>query len=313
MKYPDQLEIKPLAGPPVASVRVPGSKSITNRALVLAALTSKGFATALRGALRSEDTEVMVEALRALGFRVLTEWPENAVFVSSGQEEPTIPARGADLYVANSGTTMRFLTALVALGQGRFRLDGVPRMRERPIGHLLDALQALGVDVQSEANNGCPPVVVQGDGIAGGDVTIRADISSQFLSGLLMAAPCARGDVTIRLDGPLVSWPYIFMTIRMMAAFRLQVEERITPAESVKEELAASALLTGNRQEWGELIQKLPQGLSFFIRGRQYRSVEDFEGQLEKRAVRDFDPRHHVWLRDYWIEPDASAASYFFA
>ena len=144
MALPDALAVTPLTRPPVATIQVPGSKSITNRALVLAALSAKGYACALRGVLRSEDTEVMIEALRALGFRVLTEWPQSVVFVSSGEEEPRIPARQADLFVANSGTTMRFLTALVCLGHGRYRLDGVTRMRERPIEDLLDALRQLG-------------------------------------------------------------------------------------------------------------------------------------------------------------------------
>src|SRR6516162_8248920 len=102
--YPERIEIAPLTKPPSATVRVPGSKSITNRALVLAALTAKGYACALRGALRSEDTEMMVEGLQSLGFRVLTDWPESAIFVSSKEDEPRIPTTGADLYVANSGT-----------------------------------------------------------------------------------------------------------------------------------------------------------------------------------------------------------------
>src|SRR5438552_12954683 len=185
---PETLEIRPLSQPRVAAVRVPGSKSITNRALVLAALTAKGFACVLRGALRSEDTEVMIEALRALGFRVFTEWPESVVVVSSREEEPIIPAEEADLFVANSGTTMRFLTALVSLGHGRYRLDGVPRMRERPIEDLLAALRQLGVLAYSENNNGCPPVVVLALGLRGGNVRIKGDVSSQFLSALLMAA-----------------------------------------------------------------------------------------------------------------------------
>ena len=116
-------EVQPLNGVFDAQVQVPGSKSITNRALVLAALTAKGYACALHGALRSEDTEVMIEALRALGFRVLTDWPESRIYVSSGEDEPLIPARSADLFVGNSGTTMRFLTAMVSLGHGRYRLD----------------------------------------------------------------------------------------------------------------------------------------------------------------------------------------------
>src|SRR5439155_20737344 len=118
-----------LTQPPRATVTVPGSKSITNRALVLAALTAQGAVRTLAGVVRSEDTEVMSEGLRALGFGVLTDWSEPAVFVSSEVGYSPIPALRADLFVANSGTTMRFLTALVSLGHGRFRLDGVARMR----------------------------------------------------------------------------------------------------------------------------------------------------------------------------------------
>src|SRR5262249_11144453 len=153
--------------PPSAALEVPGSKSITNRALVLAALTAKGCACALRGVLRSEDTEVMIKALRALGFRVLTEWAESAVFVRSGEEEHLIPVREAGLYVANSGTTMRFLTAMVALGHGRYRLHGTARMHERPIEDLLSALRQLGVKAYCENDNGCPPVIVLANGLNG--------------------------------------------------------------------------------------------------------------------------------------------------
>src|SRR5690348_1458162 len=178
--YPETLEIRPLGRPPSAAVEVPGSKSITNRALVLAALlAARGGVHELRGALRSEDTEVMIEALRALGFRVLTEWPEAAVFVSAPAGYSLIPGRRADLFVANSGTTMRFLTAMVSLGHGHFRLDGVPRMRERPIQDLLDALNQLGVAAASEAGNGCPPVVIKADGLPGGAVRMKGDVSSQ--------------------------------------------------------------------------------------------------------------------------------------
>ena len=257
MRYPDRLPIRPLDRPPDATVRVPGSKSITNRALVLAALTGKGDAWALRGALRSEDTELMVEALRTLGFRVLTEWEDAAVFVSSAEDGPLIPSPGAELFVGNSGTTMRFLTAMVGLGHGRFRLDGVPRMRERPIQDLLDALGQLGVRAFSERGNGCPPVVVEADGLAGGTVRIRGDISSQFLSGLLMAAPFARGEVAIEVEGPLVSRPYVAMTLAMMRHF------------------GANVTAAGDRR--------------FHVAGRRPAGVGS-----------------------YTIEPDASAASYFF-
>ena len=287
----DRREIVPLTKPPSATVRVPGSKSITNRALVLAALTAKGFGYALRGVLRSEDTEVMIDSLRALGFRVLTEWPESMVLVSSGEDEPTIPAREADLFVANSGTSMRFLTALVSLGHGRYRLDGVPRMRERPIEDLLDALRQLGVDARSENNNGCPPVVITSDGLKGGDLLnpnkarIRGNISSQFLSGLLMVAPFAQGRVNLTVDGPLVSRPYVEMTLRMLHSWDLSVLEL-----------------------WGD------EEAEFSFLGHE-EATRTQRAADHKRAMvfrEGFDPRRHSWACEYFIEPDASAASYFF-
>jgi 3-phosphoshikimate 1-carboxyvinyltransferase len=282
MALPDQLEIIPLSKPPATAIRVPGSKSITNRALVLAALTAKGFACALRGVLRSEDTEVMIEALRALGFRVLTEWDESAVFVSSREDSPLIPAQEADLFVGNSGTTMRFLTAMLSLGHGRFRLDGVPRMRERPIEDLLAALRQLGVSAYSEKQNGCPPVIVEANGLNGGSVRIKGDVSSQFLSGLLMAAPFAQDEIAVEVDGPLVSWPYVFLTTQMM-------------------------------RQWGLMLMHTVDGTHFRVFGRQWRGLEDRADELEAEVLREgYDPRCPVWLHEYQIEPDASAASYFF-
>jgi 3-phosphoshikimate 1-carboxyvinyltransferase len=224
--YPTRLAVEPLGRPPTATVRVPGSKSITNRALVLAALCSRVRQPRLYGCLCSEDTEVMIAALRQLGFVVQTDWHavDPVVTVFRG-DRPLIPATSADLYVANSGTTMRFLTAMVGLGHGRYRLDGVPRMRERPIEDLLAALRQLGVDARSEKGNGCPPVVVEANGMKGGRVSIRGDVSSQFLSALLMAAPFAGGDVVIEVQGPLVSRPYVNMTIHQMRTWQLMVSE----------------------------------------------------------------------------------------
>src|SRR5262245_25356752 len=187
MSFQATLSIAPLTKAPAVTISVPGSKSITNRALILAALTGKGFVWTLRGVLHSQDTEVMVEALRTLGFHVLADWPHASAFVSSEEDEPMIPAQGADLFVANSGTTMRFLTALVSLGHGRFRLDGTPRMRQRPIEDLLVALRQLGVNAFSEEGNGCPPAIVEADGLDGGKVRLAGNVSSQFLSGLLLA------------------------------------------------------------------------------------------------------------------------------
>ncbi len=221
--FPDELPIVPLDRLPDAAIHVPGSKSITNRALVLAALARQFDSCELRGVLRSEDTEVMVGSLRVLDFRIETDWPRNALRIFHGQGQNPIPASDADLFVANSGTTMRFLTALVSLGHGRYRLDGVARMRERPIEDLLSALHQLGVRAYSEKGNGCPPVVVDAAGIDGGRVEIKGDISSQFLSGLLMAAPLARDEVTVQVRGRLVSWPYVLMTVEIAKQFGAEI------------------------------------------------------------------------------------------
>ena len=223
--YPDALEIKPLKKPPEATIRVPGSKSITNRALVLGALCSKGMDHQIRGALHSEDTEVMVQGLRELGFRIWSDEdrPEGGLHISSEEADDMIPAHGAELFAANSGTTIRFLTALVSLGRGKFRLDGSPRMRQRPIEYLSAALCQLGAKVYSERGNNCPPVIVEANGLRGGHAHIPGDISSQFLSALLMVAPFAREPVSIQVEGPLVSWPYVTMTIDMMQRMQIPV------------------------------------------------------------------------------------------
>jgi 3-phosphoshikimate 1-carboxyvinyltransferase len=227
--YPPELEIVPLAAPPNADATVPGSKSITNRALVLAAITSWQGPCRLTGALRSEDTEVMVGALRQLGFAVEVRWHAATVIVGpSPQSNGEYPPFPADLFVANSGTTMRFLAALVTLGRGRFRIDGVPRMRERPIEDLLDALRQVGVVARSEFGNGCPPVIIEAARFwKGHRLTVRGGTSSQFLTALLMVAPLAVADAgtfRIELDGPLVSEPYVAMTVAMMARWGLLVE-----------------------------------------------------------------------------------------
>lgn len=237
-----------------ARVRPPGSKSITNRALVCAALAD-GPST-LVGALESEDTRVMADGLRQLGVAIDADPAGNRRVVHGGGGAIAVPP--AALYVANSGTTIRFLAALVSLGRGTFRLDGTPRMRQRPIGDLVESLRQLGVDAACEGLGGCPPVVVRAAGLPGGQADIRGDVSSQFLSGLLMAAPYARQPVTLTVTGTLVSQPYVRMTLAVMKAFGIDV-----PA--------------------GELRRfDVPSGLRY-------------------RGCR------------YAIEPDASAASYFFA
>jgi 3-phosphoshikimate 1-carboxyvinyltransferase len=170
---------------------------------------------------------VMIEALRALGIAIDHDPVDcTARVVGCGGE---LPANGAELYIANSGTTVRFLTALVALGHGCFRLHGTPRMHERPIQDLLDALADVDVNARSEAGNGCPPVLVDADGMRLDKVSIRADVSSQFTSALLLVAPSATSraggiPVEIEIAGGLVSKPYVEMTARVMEAFGATVE-----------------------------------------------------------------------------------------
>jgi 3-phosphoshikimate 1-carboxyvinyltransferase len=216
----DSIEIEPVKKPLCARVRPPGSKSITNRALVCAAL-AEGTST-LRGALDSEDTQVMIAALGALGIAVEVQVAGQTLVVAGTCGR--IPAVEAELHCANSGTTIRFLTVLATLGHGAIRLDGVERMRERPIADLLDALNQLGANARSEGQNGCPPVVVHANGLAGGTATVRGDISSQFLSGLLLATPGATSPVELKIIGTLVSQPYVRMTLAVMQSFGVEVK-----------------------------------------------------------------------------------------
>jgi len=218
--YPDLLPIQPLESPPDTVIAVPGSKSITNRALILAALAEGR--SALRGALFSDDTRVMIGALRRLGFDVEAE--EASEKISVGGQGGRIPATEAGLFTGNSGTSIRFLTALTALGRGRYRLDGTERMRQRPQGDLLEALQSLGVTAVSEAGNGCPPIRIESaEGLRGGTVRLRAEASSQFLTALLMVAPYASSDLTMEVVGPLRPF-YVEITRRMMAQWGVQAE-----------------------------------------------------------------------------------------
>ena len=255
----DSIEIRP-SGPLRATIRPPGSKSITNRALVCAALAHGE--SLLSGALESDDTRVMIEGLRQLGLTVEHDRRARTIRVTGCDGRP--PAAAADLALGNSGTTVRFLTAMATLGHGVYRLDGTPRMRQRPIQDLLDALTQLGGDAVSEAGSGCPPVVVRAAGLPGGRAEVAGDISSQFLSAVLQAAPCAAGEVVLSVRGELVSKPYVAMTLAVMRAFGVET------------------LWQGPDAQPGRLSYVVPAPQSY--RGGAYA-----------------------------IEPDASAASYFFA
>lgn len=247
------LEITPVSRPIRGRIRPPGSKSITNRALIVAALAEG--TSVLTGVLDSDDTRVMAESLRRLGLD-LTRDADTAEIRLTGCGG-NVPGKAAALYLQNSGTSIRFLTALCALGEGRFQLDGNVRMRERPIAPLVDALRAWGAEIHCDSTNGCPPVILNAHGLPGGRIDVAGDLSSQYLSALLMAAPCASGPVEIRVTGELVSRPYIDMTIAVMRSFGATIDE--------------------------------PAANSFHISRGGYHAT------------------------DYSIEPDASAASYFFA
>jgi 3-phosphoshikimate 1-carboxyvinyltransferase len=217
VRKPPVREITPLAAPPDAAVPVPGSKSLTNRVLVLAALAEGS--SRLANALFSDDTAVMVESLQRLGFRVEVD-PAAPTMTVHGQGG-VIPEGSAELFAGGAGTVARFLTAVACLGRGRYRIDGIPRMRERPIRDLMDALGMLGASVT--ATGGCPPVTVEARGLRGGRAVVRGDVSSQFVSALLMAAPYADGDVEVVVEGRLVGAPYVEMTLAVMEAFGVEV------------------------------------------------------------------------------------------
>lgn len=250
---PDSLPIQPVTGPIRGSIRPPGSKSLTNRALVVSALAAGE--TLLSGVLDSGDTRVMIESLGRLGIEVVHDVEAGTARVVGCAGN--LPATSADLWLENSGTSIRFLTAMTSLGRGTFRLDGNDRMRERPIKDLVTALKQLGVDVACELDTDCPPVVVTTNGLNGGIATISGSISSQYLSALLMAAPGSKSDIELQLSSQLVSQPYVDMTMGVMAQFGVAVDTT-TPGQ-------------------------------YRVTPQSYQATE------------------------YDIEPDASAASYFFA
>lgn len=208
------------SGPIDADCRLPGSKSLTNRALVIAAMADGQ--SRLDGCLFADDTRAMLGGLEAMGFRVQIDEKAERVLVDG--LGGYVPSKQAEIDVAASGTTVRFLTAMLTVASGKYRLSGTKRLNQRPIGDLLDALNQLGATVRSERENDCPPVVIDADGLAGGGCRISGGISSQFLSALLMVAPYAQRDVTIDVEGELVSKPYVEMTCRTMAAFEIEVE-----------------------------------------------------------------------------------------
>lgn len=217
--YPDKLPIVPFTRPVRGRVTLPGSKSITNRALILAALGRQ--TVTLTGALFSRDTRIMVAALQALGFAVATD--ETALTITITGRGGEIPAREAKIDVGNAGTAARFLTAFVCLRpDGAYHFDGDEAMRRRPIGALLEALESQGARADSHSF----PFTLRTAGLAGGRVELDASESSQMLSALLMVAPHAKKPLTVKLKGEAGSKPFVAMTEDMIVFFR-----RVQPAE----------------------------------------------------------------------------------
>lgn len=218
---PDPLPIEPLAAPLDAVVRLPGSKSITNRALVCAALGAGP--SVLTGLLDADDTAAMLGVLSSLGVEIERDGDRATVWGCSGR----LPRRSATLDVKMSGTTARFALPLAALARDAVTLDGHPAMRARPMADGIAAIEQLGRVVRSA--DGSLPITVGSDpdlddDELGGSVTVRGDVSSQFLSGLLLVAPCLRDGLELTVDGPLQSVPYVDMTIAVMRAFGAKVE-----------------------------------------------------------------------------------------
>ena len=253
---PDEVEVEviPVHGPLDASVRPPGSKSITNRALICAALASGR--TMLTGVLLADDTEAMLDCLRGLGIRLVVDRPTRTVQVTGCRGLP--PAQGAVLDARLSGTTARFITPVASLGGSTVVLDGGAPLRARPMGDLVEALVALGARIEPLGEPGHLPLQIDAHGLAGGEISVRGDISSQFLSALLLSAPDMVDGLSVEVSTELVSRPYVDMTLEVMAAF------------------GAHSGTDGSGR-----IAVAPTG---------YRAVAE-----------------------YPIEPDASAASYFFA
>jgi 3-phosphoshikimate 1-carboxyvinyltransferase len=206
------LELGPLSRAE-GTVRLPGSKSISNRVLLLAALA--GGTTQVRGLLDADDTRVMRAALELLGAR----FPEDKVSGIGG----AFPVKKAELFLGNAGTAFRPLTAVLALAGGEYRLSGVPRMHERPIGDLVQALRAMGARIDYLGAEGFPPLAIHPGSVAAGQtVKVRGDVSSQYLSALLMAMPLGGGG-KIEVEGELISKPYVEITLNLMRRFGVEV------------------------------------------------------------------------------------------
>lgn len=228
-EWPKAVEIRPLHGPIDASVRLPGSKSETNRALLVAALAEG--TTTLRGVLDSDDTQAMLSSLDALGIPVESVDGDSVLRIEGCAGE--LPAGPIRVYARQSGTTARFLLPALCTGPGPYVLDAAPQMRARPMADLVAALRVMGADLGPESL----PIEIVGGGVLGGRVDVAGDVSSQFLSGLMLAAPLYRDGLEAHVEGTLVSRPYVEMTSAVMRRFGAAVlatgDDAASPARSV--------------------------------------------------------------------------------
>ena len=275
------IEIQPLRKPLDATIAVPGSKSYTNRALLVAAM-ARGVST-LTGALFSDDTRYMSASLRKLGVKIDADEKRTTFAVHGNGGE--IPVSAAELYIGNSGTTSRSLTAYASLGHGKFVIDGdAPMRRGRPIADLLNALRQIGVSARTQLENGHLPVIIEADGLVGGKTRLDVSKSSQFLTALLLIAPYAKNGMEIEVVGKR-EMPYIDITLSVMEAFGTQVINEdytyfrieggqqyqprvynIEPDASNASYFFAAAALTGGRVTIQHLHADSAQGDVQFVR-----------------------------------------------
>lgn len=226
----NQLTLKPIVKID-GEVNLPGSKSLSNRALLLAALAEG--TTEIFNLLDSDDTRYMLNALKKLGINYTLSEDRTRCRIE-GNGGPINTMEHTELFLGNAGTAMRPLCAALCLGKGEYLLTGEPRMKERPIGHLVDALREAGAEISYEENEGYPPLQIRANGLKGGEVKIDGTISSQFLTALLLAAPLVQEDMTISIVGELVSKPYIDITLHIMKAFGVEVVNEAYKTFTVK-------------------------------------------------------------------------------
>jgi 3-phosphoshikimate 1-carboxyvinyltransferase len=270
--FPEELEITPLVRPPDVKIKVPGSKSVTNRALIVAALANGP--SRIMNPLFADDSYWLMDALVRLGIDVSADSGLAEIHVRG--QSGLIGASGVDLFVGNAGTVARFLPPALALGRGPYTVDGVPRLRERPVADLVDAMRQLGAAVEYAGEDGRFPLTIKGGGIPGGEARVAGSKSSQFVSGLLMAAPYAQAPVTLLAKGR-EEWPYVGITVALMRAFGVDVDGgdgrfavepalyaardyEVEPDASGASYFMAAAAVTGGRVTIPGLGSSSPQG-----------------------------------------------------